>query len=128
MVKNRESKTSRARKWGDAYREWQESGLAQRDYCSRAGYGFWQFKAGIEEARRARIVSRRRKPSSSTNQGGSLVAEQHSGFAPVQILEARSQAESPYCEIRFRGAVGIRIETAESLREFINLIKAGTSR
>ncbi len=103
-------------KWAQAYREWEESGVVQRAYCERKGVRFWQFKAGVEGARRAGILER-------VNRKGMA------GFAPVQVIEnsthSKADIQIAYCEIRFNGQAGIRIESMESLRNFMTLIGCG---
>jgi|GEM_PF-5711152 len=105
-------KKRRLEKWAQAYREWQESGVGQRAYCERKGVRFWQFKAGVEGARRAGILER-------VNRKGMA------GFAPVQVLDTIPNDKTAYWEIRFNGQAGIRIESMESLRNFMTLIGCG---
>ena len=54
------------------------------------------------------------------------------GFAPVQLIEQTSNNTAgpvtPYCEIRFNGQAGIRIESVESLRDFMGLMGGGSQR
>ncbi len=98
----------RARKWAEVYSKWQESGLKQRDYCERDGISFWKFKAGIEAAAQTGTIERRKHRRHANIREVKL-----SAFAAVQIKEAKTT--TPFCEIRFNGKCGIRIETSESL-------------
>lgn len=58
MDKIAKAPNNRLEKWAQAYREWRVSGVGQRDYFERKGVRFWQFKAGVEGARRAGILER----------------------------------------------------------------------
>jgi len=97
----------RANRWAEEYRKWQSSNLKQREYCQKEGFSFWKFKAGVEVATHAGVIERQRRREKMGE------SEKLSGFAAVQINAAQTIA--PYCEIRFNGKSGIRIETPDSL-------------
>ena len=119
MGEKTDRRNAQLEKWAQAYREWQCVEDSQREYCDRKGIRFWQFKAGVENARRAGILERVKR-------------NRITGFAPVQLIEQTSNntAGSPtaYCEIRFNGQAGIRIESVESLRDFMVLMGGGSQR
>ena len=98
MGETTDSRNSRFEKWAQAYREWQCVEDSQREYCDRKGIRFWEFKAGVENARRAGNLERVKR-------------NRITGFAPVQLIEQTSNntAGSPtaYCEIRFNGQAGM---------------------
>jgi len=100
----------RANRWAEEYRKWQSSKLKQREYCQKEGLSFWKFKAGVDAAAQSGMISRGRRRWVYEN---SQEPEKLSGFAAVQINA--DQTIAPYCEIRFNGKSGIRIETPDSL-------------
>jgi hypothetical protein len=115
---------SKLNKWTEAYNGWKESGLSQKVYCKESGYQFWQFKSGIEQARQTGELERhhgKRKEVGQLGRGGN-------GFASIKMMESRGDEGSPYCEIRFRGQMGIRIESPEHLAEFCKLVKWGEQK
>jgi len=107
MADNETKRMNRAHRWAEEYRKWQSSKLKQRDYCQREGLSFWKFKAGVELATHSGIIERQRGCENTRE------IEKTTGFAAVEING--DQPIAPYCEIRFNGKSGIRIETAESL-------------
>ena len=119
MGETTDSRNSRLDKWAQAYREWQCGEDSQREYCDRKGIRFWQFKAGVENARRAGILERVKR-------------NRITGFAPVQLIEQTSNntagTATPYCDKRFNGQAGIRIESVESRRDFMGLMGCGSQR
>jgi len=120
MAKQGTKRRSQGQKWAKEYGDWQVSGLTQRSYCIHAGLIFTQFKAGVEAARQQGLLER---PSQERNGADATANFGTVGFAPVQINPSAPQ--SPYCEIWFEGKAGIRIETSESLRCFVALLKNG---
>lgn len=125
MGKNSGVPRERDQQWAEKYRDWQHSGQTQRDYCEATGVPFWQFKAGIEIARQRGVLTRQHGKCRPVPE-----ESRSTGFAAVQIKAASSDAEMPYCEIKFRGKMGIQISisNAESLREFLDLINSGVQR
>ena len=123
MSDRQNKRRGRAKKWVEAYEKWQESGLTQRSYCSQWGLIFTQFKAGIENARQQGLLER---PSQDGKGVDEVTRSKVVGFAPVQINNP--ERSMPYCEIRFEGKAGIRIETAESLRYFVDLLNGRCSK
>jgi hypothetical protein len=109
MVKKQRKQMELARRWAEVYGKWQESGLKQRDYCQRECVSFWKFKAGIETAAQTGMIERRKRRRHENMRE----IEKITGFAAVEINAG--QPIAAYCEIRFNGKSGIRIETAESL-------------
>ena len=102
--------------WGDRYAEWKKSGQTQAAYCKSRGLNLWRFKGGVQRARR-------KGPFSDE------VGDKRVGFFRVK-LEGAGQAKrfssglEPFCEIRFSGKAGIRIETMESLALIRDLVRA----
>ena len=123
MVKAGTKQVVRWEKWVAEYRSWVGSGLTQRSYCTHAGLIFTQFKAGVEAARQQGLLER---PSQERNGADATANFGTVGFAPVQINPSNTQL--PYCEIWFEGKPSIRIETAESLRCFMDLVQNGVER
>ena len=112
-MKRKPSAKERAKYWQNEYRNYQESGQTQSEYCKSRGINFWAFKTGVQEARREGLIAKsgrpRRKPSSEAS------------FVPIRLLAVDEPSE-PYCEIRFSGKPGIRIETRESIGLIRDLI------
>lgn len=127
MERLTKKRLAQVKKWVEAYAGWQESGLGQRDYCEQAGLKYTQFKDGIKSARQAGAIEQSRRKSAEI----ARFSEEQAGFARVKIVES-SQLEAPkapaYCEIRFNGQGGIRIESVESFRDFMELIGYGSRR
>jgi hypothetical protein len=123
MGENSKVATAGDQKWVAEYRSWQCSGLKQREYCEEAGLKFWQFKAGIESARQRGVLTRQNGKYRPVPE-----VSRSTGFAAVQINAASSDPEIPYCEIKFGGKMGIQISSAESLREFFDLINSCVQR
>ena len=119
MGETTDSRNAQLEKWAQAYREWQCGEDSQREYCDRKGIRFWQFKAGVENSRRAGILERVKR-------------NRITGFAPVQLIEQTSNntagTATPYCDMRFNGQAGIRIESVESRRDFMGLMGCGSQR
>ena len=107
--------------WAKAYQDYKASGATQSRYCEAAGLSLWGFKAGIKLAKRAGLISLGK---------GQLTAPQPKApaFLPLQVQMGddepdRSDGIAPYCEVRFNGALGIRIESAEAMAEFSRLMR-----
>ncbi len=122
MVKAGTKQVVRWEKWVAEYRSWVGSGLTQRSYCTHAGLIFTQFKAGVEAARQQGLLERANAKCAQE----SKVISNLEGFAPVQIKPSNTQL--PYCEIWFEGKPSVRIETAASLRSFMDLVQNGVER
>ena len=122
MVKAGTKQVIRAEKWVVEYRRWVGSGLTQRSYCGQVGLIFTQFKSGVEFARKQGMLERANAKCAQE----SKVMSNLEGFAPVQIKPSNTQL--PYCEIGFEGKPSIRIETAASLRCFMDLVQNGVER
>ena len=110
-------RAERAQKWATAYSEWGVSGLSQRGYCQKTDLSFWKFKCGVELARKSGLIAKCRQGPDEMGAGR--------GFVPIQINGADRSVSppEPYCEIRFQGLPGIRIETAESWGQFRQLLQ-----
>ena len=104
MVKAGTKQVIRAEKWVAEYRRWVGSGLTQRSYCGQVGLIFTQFKSGVESARQQGMLER------------------------AHAKCAQENTQPPYCEIGFEGKPSIRIETAASLRCFMDLVQNGVER
>jgi hypothetical protein len=126
MKANNKDTRDEGNQWVIPYREWQKSGVSQREYCKRAGLEFRQFKAGLEHARQKGVLERQNNKQNQPTTTNSRY--QNTGFAPVKINTEGKDPEIPYCEIRFRREVGIQIATIESLQEFFNVINSGAQR
>lgn len=114
----KKSGTERAKYWQAKYRNYEESGQTQSGYCKSEGISLWSFKAGIQEARREGLIAASGRPGRKR----SLEAS----FVPIRVLAVEDPSE-PYCEIRFNGKPGIRIERRESIglmRELITGLSA----
>ena len=122
MVKAGTKQVVRAEKWVAEYRRWVGSGLTQRSYCGQVGLIFTQFKSGVEFARQQGMLERAKVKCAQE----SKIISNSEGFAPVQIKPSNTQL--PYCEIWFEGKPSIRIETAASLRSFMDLVQNGVER
>lgn len=109
MANVSKKREARAEVWKKQYGDWEASGLTQRLYCAQVGLIFGQFKSGVEAARQQGILERANKGGNEKNK----VISNLDGFAPVRINP--TDTPSPYCEIRFNGKSGARIETVESL-------------
>jgi hypothetical protein len=100
--------------WESEYIGWQKSGLGQREYSERAGYGLSKFKNAM-----MRIGCRKRLKKT--------VPSTQAGFVELKSTEtAAIEKEAPaeaYCEIRFNGKPGLRIESAETLGQLRGLVK-----
>ena len=122
MAKQGTKRRSQWQKWAKEYGNWQVSGLTQRSYCGQVGLIFTQFKSGVEFARQQGRLERANAKWAQE----SKVISNSEGFASVQIKPSNTQL--PYCEIWFEGKPSIRIETAASLRCFMDLVQNGVER
>jgi hypothetical protein len=100
--------------WEAEYIGWQKSGLGQREYSEKSGYTLAVFKNGM-----TRTGCRKRLKKRSATTKGVFVE-----LKPSQVT-APERAISPeaYCEIRFSGKPGLRIESAETLVQLRSLVK-----
>jgi hypothetical protein len=107
-------KNGQEKDWGAEYHGWQKSGLSQQAYSNQSGYSLWTFKNGI-----AKSGCRKRLKKSVTHTP--------TRFVELQATESGSLEKeiSPeaYCEIRFKGKPGLRIESAETLVQLRSLVK-----
>ena len=100
--------------WETEYIGWQKSGLSQRTYSEERGYSVSAFKNGMT---RTGCRKRLKKRPETIN--------------PIFIELKSSQVIAPeraiwpeaYCEIRFNGKPGLRIENAETMGELRTLVK-----
>ena len=100
--------------WEAEYICWQKSGLSQRRYSEAAGYSLWTFKTGIFRSgcrKRLKKTDLRKK-----TRFVALKAAQTAAIAPEKQAAA-------YCEIRFNGKPGLRIESAETMDQLRTLVK-----
>ena len=100
--------------WEAEYIGWQKSGLSQRKYSEKSGYSLWTFKNGMT---RTGCRERLKKRPATTKP---IFVELKS--SPVTAHE-REIAPEAYCEIRFSGKPGLRIESAETMCELRTLVK-----
>lgn len=100
--------------WEREYVRWQKSGLSQRDYSQQAGYSLSVFKNGLN-----RTGCRQRLKKASTNESSLFVALQPS---PTVAFKKEEKTDA-YCEIRFNGKPGLRVESAETLGQLRGLMK-----
>jgi hypothetical protein len=100
--------------WEAEYIGWQKSGLSQRTYSEKSGYSLSVFKNGMMRTgcrKRLKKTDPRKKTSFVA-----LKAAQTAAIAPEKQVAA-------YCEIRFNGKPGLRIENAETMDQLRTLVK-----
>lgn len=105
-----------AKKWAREYEKWKTSNQQQGEYCDGQGIKKWEFKAGVRMAREAGLIEKTGRPPRGKTPA--LPPK----FVPIQVTET-SRKQEPYCEIRFNGQAGIRIETQASIKELRDLIQ-----
>jgi hypothetical protein len=93
---------------------WQKSGLSQVAYSTKYGYSLSVFKNGLT---RTGCRPRLKKRGETTK--GIFVELKSS---PVTAPE-RAMSPEAYCEIRFSGKPGLRIENAETMDQLRTLVK-----
>jgi hypothetical protein len=104
--------------WAAAYGKYIESGLSQARYCEREGLNIGGFQTGTKAARKAGLIG----------QGGAdRRAKGECQFMAVKIRDdgvvGGALPEAAYCEIRFNGKAGIRIETAEAMGALASMMR-----
>jgi hypothetical protein len=100
--------------WEAEYIGWQKSGLSQREYSEKSGYTLAVFKNGM-----TRTGCRKRLKKRSATTKPLFVALQATQAAAI-ATETPAEA---YCEIRFSGKPGLRIENAETMANLRTLVK-----
>jgi hypothetical protein len=115
METNQRMGDAKATKWAGIYSEWKTSKQRQAAYCESRGIKGWEFKLGIRAAREAGLIAKTDRPPRGKGNASS-------SFVPIRVRETPSSG-GPYCEIRFNGSAGIRIETRESIGQLRELIR-----
>jgi len=100
--------------WEAEYVGWQKSGLSQREYSEKSGYTLAVFKNGM-----TRTGCRQRLKKEGAAKKPLFVALKSASRAS---LENKPSSEA-YCEIRFSGKPGLRIESSETMDQLRTLVK-----
>ena len=100
--------------WEAEYICWQKSGLSQRTYSEKCGYSVSAFKNGMTRTGCRKRLKKRRETRKSR-----FVALKTTQTAAIE----NETSPEAYCEIRFNGKAGLRIENAETMDELRTLVK-----
>jgi hypothetical protein len=100
--------------WEAEYIGWQKSGLSQREYSEKSGYTLAVFKNGM-----TRTGCRKRlKKRPATTKPIFVALKSSQVTAPERAISPEA-----YCEIRFSGKPGLRIESSETMDQLRTLVK-----
>ncbi len=100
------------KKWVAHYEEWQGSGQTQASYCESKGLSLADFKWRISEASKKGKIKR----------SGAGIAVTRSPFVKASVAGERAEPVTGYCEIVFMGKHRVRIDSAEGMRYFRELL------
>jgi hypothetical protein len=100
--------------WEAEYIGWQKSGLSQREYSEKSGYTLAVFKNGM-----TRTGCRQRLKKEGAAKKPLFVALKSSQVTAPE----RGISPEAYCEIRFSGKPGLRIESSETMDQLRTLVK-----
>ncbi len=91
------------------YEGWQRSGQTQAEYAKGCGIALWAFKYRVKQGKkREKVINSDFIPIKV--RAASLTAS-----TSEEITKGRAMTGAPYCEIRFEGGHGVRIESRESM-------------
>lgn len=96
--------------WAAEYAGWRSGGLSQRAYSQTRGYSLYQFKNGTSAAKKSGSIPKERD-------------ESRPKFVALKGVGCGDHPKAAYCEIRFSGKAGIRIETEETMSQLRGLVK-----
>lgn len=100
--------------WETEYIGWQKSGLSQQAYSEKSGYTLAVFKNGM-----TRTGCRKRLKKRPETINPIFIELKATQRGPIE----KENSPEAYCEIRFNGKPGLRIENAETMGELRTLVK-----